>query len=280
MSVSENGAQRASRQRSVKLVLLSLFAAAVSFGGLIATPSPAAAAGPKVVIVVGPVGSNTANYISTAKGIAAHARSLGASVQEVYSPNATWSRVKTVAQGAKVLVYLGHGNGYPSPYGSFQPYTKDGMGLNATAGNGNSNVKYWGEYYIDRYINLAPNAVVILNRLCYASGNSEWGAPNPTKSTAIKRVDNFGAGFLRANAKAVFAEGITSPKYILTNLFRTNRTFKEIFWAAPQATRSYSIWFYSVRTSGRTAVMDPSAPSRYYRSLIGNLSVTAAQWRG
>ena len=280
MTVSSNGAQRASRQRSVNLVLLSLLALAVSFGGLIASPSPVAAAGPKVVIVVGPVGSNTSSYISTAKGIASHARSLGASVYEIYSPNATWSRVKSVAQGAKVLIYLGHGNGWPSPYGSFQRYTKDGMGLNATAGNGHRNVKYWGEYYVDRYINLASNAVVILNRLCYASGNSEWGAANPTKATAIKRVDNFGAGFLRANAKAVFAEGITSPKYILSNLFKTNRSFKQIFWSAPHETESYRIGFSSVRTPGMSAVMDPYAPSRYYRSVIGKLTVTAAQWRG
>jgi hypothetical protein len=274
------GAQRASRRRSARLVLLSLLATAVSFGGLVATPSPAAAAAPKVVVVVGPVGSNTSSYIRTAKGIASHARSLGANVKEIYSPYATWSRVKEALQGAKVLVYLGHGNGWPSPYGSFQRYTKDGMGLNATSGNGNSNVKYWGEYYIDRYVTMARNAVVILNRLCYASGNSEWGAANPTKSTAIKRVDNFGAGFLRANAKAVFAEGITSPKYILTNLFRTSRTFKQIFWSAPHETVSYRISFSSVRTPGMTAQMDPYAPSRYYRSVIGNLAVTAAQWRG
>ena len=49
---------------------------------------------------------------------------------------------------------------------------------------------------------------MILNRLCYASGNSEWGSGYPTKATAIKRVDNFGAGFLRTDARAVFAEGI------------------------------------------------------------------------
>jgi hypothetical protein len=47
--------------------------------------------------------------------------------------------------------------------------TKDGLGLNASAGHGHYNVKYFGEYYVGRYINLAPNAVVILNRLCYAS---------------------------------------------------------------------------------------------------------------
>ena len=175
-----------------------------------ANPGPAsAAAGIKVVVIVGPVESSTSNYITSAKRYAAQARSYGATVVEIYSPNATWSRVKAAAQGAKVVIYLGHGNGSPSPYGAFSKYTKDGFGLNATAGNGNSNTKYYGEYYVRTGIKLAPNAVVILNRLCYASGNSEWGRPNPTKTVAKQRVDNYGAGFLRAGARAVFADGIT-----------------------------------------------------------------------
>ena len=101
---------------------------------------------------------------------------------------------------------------------------KDGFGLNAAAGHGNSNRKYYGEYYIRTGIKLAPNAVVILNRLCYASGNSEWGSANPTKTVAKQRVDNFGAGFLRAGARAVFADGITDASYILYGLFKTNRS--------------------------------------------------------
>ena len=117
--------------------------------------------------------------------------------------------------------------------------------MNATSGNGNSNVKYWGEYYIDRDIQMAPNAVVILARLCYASGNSEWGAANPTKSTAIKRVDNYGAGFLRAGAKAVFAEGITDARYIIKNLYTSNRNMREIFFASPNRTMSYRFHFVS-----------------------------------
>ena len=90
----------------------------------------------KVVIIVGPVGSSTANYIYNAKQYAAQARSYGANVVEIYSPNATWTRVKAAAQGAKVLIYLGHGNGSPSPYGAWSKYSKDGFGLNATAGAG------------------------------------------------------------------------------------------------------------------------------------------------
>ena len=255
------------------------FGATLIFGYLATDPTPALAAGKKVVIVVGPTGSQTSDYITDAKRYASVARSYGATVKEIYSPNATWSRVKYHAQHANILIYLGHGNGYPSPYGSFQRYTKDGFGLNKTEGNGHNNVKYWGEYYIDRYIQMDPNAVVILARLCYASGNSEWGAPNPTKSTAIKRVDNYGAGFLRAGAKAVFAEGITSASYIIKNLFTTGRSFKEIFYASPNRTMTYRFSFTSSRTSGMTGILDPYRPSRYYRSVIGKLSVTAAQWR-
>ena len=193
MPVTIEGAQRASSHRSVRLAVLSLALAVAAVGGLMENPTPAAAAAMKVVVVVGPVGSSTSNYIYNARRYASQARSYGASVVEIYSPNATWSRVKAAAQGANVLIYLGHGNGSPSPYGPFSAYTKDGLGLNATASNGNNNTKYWGEYYIKTYIKFAPNAVVILNRLCYASGNSEWGAPNPTKTTAKARVDNFGA---------------------------------------------------------------------------------------
>src|SRR5215207_11162940 len=204
------------------------FGAALALGSLATDPTPALAAAKKVVIVVGPVGSHTSDYRSDAKRYASYARSYGASVTEIYSPYATWSKVKSNAQGANILIYLGHGNGYPSPYGSFQRYTKDGFGLNATSGNGNSNVKYWGEYYIDRDIEMARNAVVILNRLCYASGNSEWGWANPTKSTAIKRIDNYGAGFLRSRARVVFAEAVNSVSHHVRALFTTDQTMNQI----------------------------------------------------
>jgi hypothetical protein len=254
-----------------------LLAAVFAAGGLAVQPATAEAAGRKVVIVVGPVGSSTSNYIYNARKLAAQARSYGATVYEIYSPNATWAKVKSIAQGASVFIYLGHGNGYPSPYGAFSAYTKDGLGLNASAGS--SRNTYYGEYYISRYIRFAPGAVVILNRLCYASGNNEWGAGNPTKATAIKRVDNFGAGFLRAGARAVFAEGIDSPAYILAGLFRSSRTISQIFWTDPARDGRYDFTFSSVRTVGKKAILDPMAPSRYYRSVIGDLGMSAATFR-
>jgi hypothetical protein len=275
--VSTKGVQRTSGHRSLRLTAIMFLAAAFAFGGLVVSPGTAAAAGKKVVIVVGPAGSATANYIYNAKKLASQARSYGATVYEIYSPNATWSRVKSAAQGANVFIYLGHGNGWPSPYGTFNRYTKDGLGLNPYLGS--TSHKYYGEYYIDTGINFAPNAVVILNRLCYASGNSEWGAGYPTKSTAIKRVDNYGSGFLRARARAVFAEGISSTSYILYGLFKTSRTMSQIFWSDPQRDGRYDFTFSSVRTTGKKAILDPMGASRYYRSVIGDLYMTATTWR-
>jgi len=280
LPVSKEGAQRASRRRSfstIRLIGIAVIASILAVGGLATNPEAVAAAGKKVVIVVGPVGSSSSNYIYNAKKLAAQARSYGATVYEIYTPHATWARVKKYAQGANVFIYLGHGNGYPSPYGAFNRYTKDGLGLNAT--DGSSTNKYYGEFYVDRYLNFAPNSVVILNRLCYASGNSEWGSANPTKATAIKRVDNFGAGFLRTGARAVFAEGIAGAAYILYGLFKTSRSMKQIFWSDPSRSTHYDFSFSSSRTPGKTAIMDPSSPGRYYRAVIGDLSMTAVTWR-
>ena len=279
MSLINPKAPRASHRRSIKLGVVVALAAAFALGGLATSPASAQAAGKKVVIVVGPAGASTANYIYNAKKYAAQARSYGAVVYEIYSPNATWAKVKSVAQGANLFIYLGHGNGWPSPYAPFQTLTKDGLGLNSTAGNGNYNVKYWGESYVDTYIHLAPYAVVVFNRLCYASGDSEWGAANPTKSTAIARVDNYANGFLRANAKAVFAEGVSSISYVISGLFTTNRTMSQIFWSAASATKTYSFTFTTTRYPGAAAVMDPSSPGRYYRSLVGVMALTATKWR-
>ena len=279
MPVPTNGAQRASNHRSLRLTAFALSAALVVGLGVMANPQETNAASLKVVVVVGPVGSKTAEYKSSGKYYASLARSYGASVTELYSPYATWSKVKAAAQGANLLIYLGHGNGYPSPYGAFQRYTKDGMGLNSSSGNGNYNVKYWGEYYIDRDIQMAPNAVVILNRLCYASGNSEWGSANPTKSTAIKRVDNYGAGFLRAGAKAVFAEAISSVSYTIRALFKGSSTMHTIFINHPSASGARDFYFSSSRTSWARAYLDPPKAGKYWRSVIGNLALTAKQWR-
>jgi hypothetical protein len=276
----KRGAQRAS-SRKLRSLLTGVFAALLIVTATTASaPEAQAATARKVVIVVGPVGSETERYRDSARQLAAQARNYGASVTSLFSPYATWSRVLSASRGANLLIYLGHGNGWPSPYAPFSATSKDGMGLNSTSGAGNSNTKYYGEYYMAK-LPLAAHAVVILNRLCYASGNSEWGAANPTKSTAIKRVDNYGYGFIRAGAQAVFASGITSAGYVLRGLFKgsASMTMHTLFWSDANRTVTYKLNFNSARIPGVSGRLDPYAWNRYYRSVVGRLGTTVGDWR-
>jgi hypothetical protein len=272
------GPSGAYRGRALRVLGLAMLATSLAVGGLAFGPQPAEAAQKKVVIVVGPVGSNTASFKRTADQAAAAARAQGAKVIKIYSPNATWARVKQAARGAHVFVYLGHGNGWPSPYKPFQTRTKNGLGLNSKAGRGNSNHKYYGERLMASELNLAKNAVVLLLRLCYASGNSEPGKANPSKSVAMQRVDHYAAGFLRGGASVVLAEGMGHSKYVFQGLFRSNKTMSEIFWSAPSATRKHRINFNAKRSTGHV-VMDPRKPSAFYRSIVGKLDFKASDWR-
>jgi hypothetical protein len=271
-------AQRAARQLRRAIPVVVATAVAVTAATTVTAPARAAYA-PRVVIVVGPAGGSTADYLSHAHDYARQARAYGASVAEIYTPHATWPRVLSAAQGANVFIYLGHGNGWPSPYAPWQTRTKDGMGLNPYDGAGNGNVKYYGEAEIQASIRLAPGAVVLLNRLCYASGNAEPGMAEPTWTTAIKRVDNYQAGFMRTGASVVLADGHTSLAYELAVLFHGSQSV----WAAwshdPDA-NGHTRAFDSARNSGVRLFLDPDrARAGFYRSLAVRPGATTGSIR-
>jgi flagellar hook assembly protein FlgD len=240
-----------------------------------AVPGVAAATptNPKVVIIVGATHDATSKYRTYANEVYAEAIKYTTNVVKVYSPNATWSRVQSAVNGASIVVYLGHGNGWPSPYTYDPNYTtKDGFGLNATAGNGDYNNKYYGEPSI-RTLNFAPNAVVLLFHLCYASGNSEPGGAAPSVSVARQRADNYTAAFISAGARAVIADGHSHDPYYIRSLFTTHQTIDQLWRNAPNF-HNHRFSFGSSRNAGYTIEMDPDNPSSgYYRSLGGKLSL-------
>ena len=229
----------------------------------------------KVVIIVGATGSATSTYRSIGESAYLEAIKWSSNVVKIYSPYATWAAVKPALQGASVVVYLGHGNGWPSPYTYDPAYTtKDGLGLNATSGNGDSNTKYYGETSLANEIRLAPNAVVLLNHLCYASGNSEPGNAAPTLSVAMQRVDNYGQGFIKAGARAVIAEGHGSINGMIKDLFTTHQTILDV-WRNQSNYHGNEFSFQSARSPMYSAFMDPDTTSGgYYRSLIGNPDIS------
>jgi hypothetical protein len=103
-------------------------------------PEPTVAiTGVKVAIIVGPTGSLTDRYRSMANEVARAARNAGATVAKAYSPRATWPRVVDAVRGANIVVYFGHGNGYPNPYGSTEWRDRtNGWGLNRSTRNGDT----------------------------------------------------------------------------------------------------------------------------------------------
>ncbi len=234
---------------------------------------------PKVVVVVGPVGPRTAEYEARGRSLAAHARRLGARVTAIYPPRATWSRVAQAAKGANVFVYMGHGNGWPSPYPPFQTATKNGLGLDPYEGAPSGAHRYYGERYVGS-LRLAKDAVVLLVGLCYSSGNAEPGMVIPSRNLAQERVDNYGAGFLRAGARAVFSDGFSDSSYLLDDLFRSDRSMRSIFWSSWRATGVNDSTFRSERVRGMTGIVDPQLDGDYYHSFIGDADFRASEWRG
>src|SRR4029079_2254126 len=178
------------------LTLISMLMVAMPVGA--ATPK-------KVVIIVGPTGGQTTDYRNRADSLAAKATAAGASVVKVYSPNATWAKVKAAVNGANIVVYFGHGNGYPNPYGTTELLARtNGWGLNRTdrsASDPLGDSDDWSKYMVycgekairgtltstdgaaqwsycggstnTDGITPAPNWVMVYSNACYAPGASE-----------------------------------------------------------------------------------------------------------
>jgi len=253
---------------------------AIVLAGAIAGPVAAGRPEPRVAVIVGPVGGLTDLYRSIGAGAVREARRWTSDVVSVVSPDATWPAVKQALRGASIVVYLGHGNGWPSPYrDALYPPTQDGLGLNPVAGGDDTAHQYFGEAFLAREIRLAPGAIVLLHHLCYASGNSEPGLAEGTLDVAEQRVDNYAAGWLAAGAGAVIADTFGDPGPYLRGLLTTDQSIDRIWRGAPTF-HGNVLTFPSVRTPSAVAAIDPTrATSGFNRSLVARPGLMAADVR-
>jgi hypothetical protein len=265
-----------SMKRGSVIVVVSLLALAMASSLMPGVVSAESRAAPKVVVIVGPVGAATDGYRRLAEEAAVAAARYTPNVVRIYSPDATWSAVRQALQGASIVLYLGHGNGWPSRYrDSLYPVTQDGFGLNPTAGAGNSH-QYFGEDVIGREVKLARHAVVILSHLCYASGNSEPGLPEGPLEIGQQRVDNYAAGFVRAGADAVIADSYLRPAYYVRSILAGKGTIDRIWRTAPSFNGNL-LQFASLRSKGYVAQMDTDTPTEgFHRSIVLRAGLAAA----
>ena len=168
----------------------------------------------KVAIIVGPAGEwATPLYISAAEGVARAATEAGASVARAYSPQATPERVIEAVADAKIIVYFGHGNGFPSPYSTvILPDRVDGWGLQGPAAFGthadnwaDGTLRYYGEEWLVANLHPAPGFVMIYSNACYAAGAPELYLPPATEQEARQRVENYARPVFSLGAAGYFA---------------------------------------------------------------------------
>ena len=225
-------------------------------------PGPVAAAGPKVAIIVGPVGNMTNGYRTAADRVATAATAAGATVAKAYSPNATWSKVLAAVAGANVVVYFGHGNGYPNPYTVGTEYTDrvNGWGLNRTTGNGDaddwsSSLVYCGEkallgtlsssdgaaqrqYCSGGPIRPAAGFTMVYAQAHYAPGFGERydeDDPLTTLNEARDRVANYSTPILRLGGTFI-ATAYGDAHEIVGRVLAGGSTYGDLF----RAGRGYS----------------------------------------
>lgn len=248
----------------VRIALLLALAMAMAVSALLA-PMPARAAvatGKKVVVIVGPVGGGSIQsfYLNRGESIADAAEALGATVVRVFSPNATYAAARAAVNGANVVVYFGHGSGYPNPYSStLQPAWNNGWGLNAIAGidpydptghghtisGSHPSMLYCGEAALEGKpkpswvpseqwcsgggITPAPGFTMVFSNACYAPGAGETEETTPTSQTVARsRVQYYSRPFL-ALGGSYFASDLGSQSVVEAVLENPNTAFGDIF---------------------------------------------------
>jgi len=224
---------------------LSLAAAAIPAPTIPAAVAAAATSSPvKVVIIVGPVGSLTDNYRARGNRVADAALAAGATVVKVYSPKATWARVLDAVRGANIIVYFGHGNGYPNPYSGTEQKDRDnGWGLNRTTTHGDRDdwsrtLVYCGEKALLGHIGSTDGAaqrqycrggpirpaagfVMIYGQAHYTPGFGERYTKSDPKTTyyqARQHVRNYSYPVLKLGASAYYASAYGDAHALVARL--------------------------------------------------------------
>jgi hypothetical protein len=239
----------------------------------------------KVAIVVGPVGPETTPlYLHLAELAAQEAEARGAFVSRAYSPEATPERVIAAVEGANIVIYFGHGTGFPNPYSdTMDPEIVNGWGLQGPGAVGTHDdslsagtLRYYGEAWLEANLRPAAGFVMIYSNACYAPGASEGGQPRPTEEEALAHVSNYSRPVLALGASAYFATDfyagaasivarlLSDPSAPYGRIFQAEPNFVQSGWATfpHQSVPGAQAWLH------RSAYLDGAED--YWYAFAGN----------
>ena len=229
--------------RARALALASFLAVSAVLGAVPGSrPEPVAAAAPKVAILVGPTAITDSHYLPSAKQLRSAAQAAGAIVDLRYCP--TPGQAKAAAAGASIIVYFGHGNGFPNPYSGTELTDRvNGWGLRNPSKTWNresctdSVLRYYGEDYLTGKITgngwpaggitPAANFVMVYSNACYAPGAGE-ARPAPSKGVAVQRVSNYSTPILQMGG-TYFATDLGSTALVDLLLRNRSTSFGTLF---------------------------------------------------
>lgn len=267
--------------------LLRTALAALSLVVVLGLPTSTSASAPiKVAIIVGPVGSLTPTYLALADAAAWTAEQQGAVVARAYSPNATPGNVLAAVADANIVIYFGHGYGYPSPYGGLNTARQNGWGLQGFGARGthgdsiDGELQYFGEDWIVANARPAPGFVMIYSNTCYAPGASEGGFAPATPAVAAERVAYYSRKVFAMGGSAYYATDFDRGAADLVGRLLVNRhqSYGASFAAAQQFVPSaltiqphyfsagQQIWLHRTRYT--------EGPANYWYAFAGNPDAT------
>ena len=161
-----------------------------------------------------------------------------------YSPKATPRRVLRAVDGANIVIYFGHGTGFPNPYSkTLRPEVENGWGLQGPRARGTheddlakGRLAYYGEAWLAANAHPAPGFVMIYSNACYAPGASEGWLPKPDQSEALTHVANYSRAAFAMGASAYYATDFYggAARLVHALLDQSGRTFANVFRSEPQ----------------------------------------------
>ena len=272
-----------------RVVAVCLTAVVISVGLLTATPEQGRAAGPKVAILIGPTPITDSTYVPFANDVAAAAGAAGATVDLRYC--ATPSEALAATAGAAIVVYFGHGSGYPNPYSAvLDPTVTNGWGLRnpavawagRSAGCTDRVLKYYGEAWIGANVKPAPGFAMVYANACYTPGAGENEAATPTaEATAVARVSYYSRTILRMGG-VYFASDLWQGSAKITQLLLTQptTTYGDLFKAGNGYSAPALVRLAHPEMAGRQVwvqrTRDYAGTAGYWYAFAGNPAASVA----
>ncbi|MCE9500980.1 MAG: ankyrin repeat domain-containing protein, partial [Leptospira sp.] len=156
--------------------------------------------GLRAVLIVGDVdgdsGRTTLQYIKNLKDVATLLRSRGVAVKEFYSPDNSWEKIRSAADGANFVIYSGHGVGSNLDKPPYKQSTVGGFALKN---------KFVSNEDVASTLHPAKGAIVIFLGACFTAGNMAYDMGVIGDEEAISRISMYSKPFLNAGFGGYYA---------------------------------------------------------------------------